>query len=408
MSQTGSGRFKRIVWPMAIAQTLLWAGAFYLFPALLGAWEQEFGWSKQALTGAFTIALLLSAVVAPAVGRAIDRGLSLAVHPTAAVLAALALAALAMVNELWQFYLAWAVLGVFMGGALYEPCFAIITLYMGSRARQAITLVTLLAGFAGTIAFPTAHALMSTFGWRGVMLAFAAAIALVAAPLLFYAVSQAQTENPAPPEPPAPNTGKQVATGVRPVLLLLGLAFAAIAFNHGSLIAHLLTLLAERGVGTEVAVLGVAMIGPMQVTGRLAMIALERYLAPVAVALAAFAALMLASLALYGVGPSGASGHASSGGTPMLLVAFVLFQGAGFGVLSILRPTLIAELLGRRRFGTIAGFLAVPFLTAFALAPSLAGMIWARAGYDAVIAGAGGTALIGFIALALAAKRRQA
>jgi len=127
---------------------------------------------------------------------------------------------------------------------------------------------------------------------------------------------------------------------------------------------------------------------------------LERYLAPVAVALTAFAALTLASLALFGVGSS------AGGGTPMLLVGFVLFQGAGFGVLSILRPTLIAELLGRRRFGTIAGFLAVPFLSAFALAPSLAGFIWARGGYDGVIGAAGAAALIGFVALMLAARNR--
>ncbi len=407
-------KFKRTVLPLAVAQTLLWAGAFYLFPALLGSWEQEFGWSKHELAGAFTIALLLSAVVSPIVGRAIDRGLSLIVFPTAALLTACFLAALATVETLWQFYALWAMLGIFMGAALYEPCFAILTRHMGTRARQAITLVTLLAGFAGTIAFPTAHALVGDLGWRGVCVAFACLIALVAVPLNFYAVTQAESVNPAPPEPPAVNTGKRLADAFRPVLWLLGLAFAAIAFNHGALISHLLTILSARGVHADMAVLAAAMIGPMQVTGRLAMMAAEQHMKVVSVALCAFCALALGAAALYGVGGgTGVSAGAGAGGAtpeanpglPLLLVAFVVFQGAGFGVLSILRPILIAELLGRRRFGTIAGFLAVPFLAAFALAPSVAGWIWASGGYDGVIMAAGTAAVVGVAALAMAARK---
>jgi len=65
MPQETGGKFKRIVWPLAVAQTLLWAGAFYLFPSLLRTWESELGWTKTELAGAFTLALLLSALLAP-------------------------------------------------------------------------------------------------------------------------------------------------------------------------------------------------------------------------------------------------------------------------------------------------------------------------------------------------------
>ena len=34
---------------LAIAQTLVWAGLYYLFPALLLRWEESFGWSKADL-----------------------------------------------------------------------------------------------------------------------------------------------------------------------------------------------------------------------------------------------------------------------------------------------------------------------------------------------------------------------
>jgi MFS family permease len=392
MSAAQGRKFKRIVWPLAIAQTLLWAGTYYLFPSLLGAWERDLGWSKMELTGALTTALLISAIFAPFVGRQIDKGHSHALFPMSTLMAAGLLALLSTVTELWQFYVVWGCLGLVMAGTLYEPCFSILTRYMGDRAQRAITLVTLLAGFAGTIAFPSSHALIEVIGWRGVTLVFAALIAFIAVPLNYYAISHAPTANPAPPEPPAENTGKEISLGSSVTLWLLAIAFAMIAFNHGAVIAHLLTILRERGVHGDVAVLAAAMIGPMQVTGRLAMVATENSLTSVRMAMLSFLGLGIAALALYGAGD-----------IPMLIVVFVIFQGAGYGVTSILRPVLIANLLGRRKFGTIAGMIAVPFIVAFALGPSIAGFVWASEGYDAVIGLAGAATLIGLAALMMAA-----
>ncbi len=388
-----SDRFKRIVWPMAIAQTLLWAGVYYLFPALLRAWEQDLGWSRTELLGAFTVALLLSALIAPEVGRQIDKGRSDIVFLVSTMASGVLLAALTQITALWQFYLVWGMLGIAMAGSLYECCFAILTRYMGARTREAITLVTLLAGFAGTIAFPTSHALLGEIGWQGVALVFAGLIVLVAAPLNYYAVTQAYAANPAPPEPVAANTGRDINLFGNPVLWLLGFAFASIAINHGALIAHLLTLLAERGVRPDVAVLAASMIGPMQVTGRLAMMATDGAVKAPLLAVFSCLAMSVAALALW---------FAGSG--TLFLVIFVILQGAGYGVTSILRPVLVAEFLGRRQFGVIAGILAVPFLVAFATAPSIAGLIWSLGGYNAVILLAGAVTLLGAVALRQAGR----
>lgn len=300
---------------------------------------------------------------------------------------------LSTVTELWQFYCVWAVLGLAMAGTLYEPCFAILTRYMGERASQSITLVTLMAGFAGTIAFPMSHALLDIVGWRGVVVIFAILIGAIAVPLNFYAVSQAQTVNPAPPEAAAENTGQDIDRTTLPVFLLLGLAFGLIAFDHGALISHLLVLLNDRGIHEEVAVLAAAMIGPMQVGGRLAMMAMEKAVSAVTVAIVSAVAMAFGSLALFGAARE-----------PMFLVVFVLFQGAGFGIISIMRPMLIVDLLGRRKFGQVAGYLAVPFIISMALAPSAAGLIWQFGGYDSVIISTIVATTFGAVALLLAAS----
>ena len=59
---------------LALGETLIWAAIFYVFPALLLRWEQGLGWSKADITGAITLAILMSAFTAPLAGRLIDRG----------------------------------------------------------------------------------------------------------------------------------------------------------------------------------------------------------------------------------------------------------------------------------------------------------------------------------------------
>ncbi len=57
--------FGPVVWPLAVAETIVWAALYYSFPALLPEWEAELGWSKTELSTAFTLALVGSARLAP-------------------------------------------------------------------------------------------------------------------------------------------------------------------------------------------------------------------------------------------------------------------------------------------------------------------------------------------------------
>ena len=385
-------QFRRVVWPLAVAETLLWAGFYYLFPALLATWESAFPWTKVEITGALTVALLVSALLAPVAGRVIDQGRGRILFLGAALSGAVLLLLLSRVTQLWQFYLVWAALGAAMAGCLYEPCFAVLTRIMGDRARQAITVVTLVAGLAGTVCFPTVHTLEAIMGWRNVVLVFAALVAFVCLPLLMFGLSQIGPESPAPPEPAAANTGKPVSLARSWVFWLLAVSFAMMALNNGAIISHMLPLLAERGVGTEAAVLAASMIGPMQVAGRLAVLAVQRHVSAPPIAAVSLLAMSLASVALLGA-------HA----LPGLLVVFVLFQGAGNGVMSITRPVIVADLMGRRRYGVIAGLLAMPYLGLFALAPGIGSLVWLAAGYDGMLYMTFAAGLVGASALMAAA-----
>lgn len=393
MTAPASDSFRRIVWPLAIAETIVWAALFYSFPALLLEWERDLGWSKRELSGAFTVALAASALLAPIAGRLIDRGWGLYTFTGSALLGAVSLAALSTITMLWQFYLAWMLIGVAMAGALYEPCFAFLTRVMGSRSKQAITLVTLIAGFAGTVAFPGTHALLAFTDWRGTVLILSVAMVLIALPLIWLGCRSATDQERQQAGSVTHRTAEtlQVMRQVR--FWLLAVSYAMIALGHGLVLTHLLPLLDERGVSSDTAVLAASMIGPMQVAGRLAMMAAERHVSMLIIAATCFIAMAVAAASLLGAGM-----------VPMLLVTFVLFHGAGYGVTSIVRPVVTAELLGRKNFGLVAGLLAVPFLAASAAAPTVAALIWEVGGYNLVIWVAIAGAAVGLLSLLSAAN----
>lgn len=393
MSNPGTEPFRQIVWPLAIAETIVWAAMFYSFPALILVWERDLGWSKTELSGALTLSLVTAAVLAPVVGRLIDHGFGRFVFTGCALLGAILLALLSQVTELWQFYVVWLGLGVAMSGALYEACFAVLTRAMGVRAKRAITLITLVAGFAGTVSFPSAYVLVGFVGWRGAVLTFAVAVALVAVPLIWRGARLAEESHESHLHPASPKTREALRILRSVTFWLLALSFAMIALEHGILLTHLLPLLDERGIHGETAILAASMIGPMQVAGRLAMMAAERHVSILRIAAASFVSMGIAALALLG-----------TSAVPVLLVAFVLFQGSGYGVTSIVRPVITADFLGRTNFGVISGLLALPFIIATAAAPTIAAFVWERGGYDRVILLAIVAAGIGLASILLAAS----
>ncbi len=387
---------RRDVVPLAVAQTIIWAAMYYSFPALLPEWERDLGWSKTEISGAFTAALVLTALLAPMAGRLIDRGAARLIHPGGALLGAVMLAALSQVTELWQFYAVWMGLGLAMSVCLYEACFAIITVTVGNQARVAITTVTLFAGFAGTVSFPSAHYLTGLIGWRGAVLSFAGVVAVVVIPLMLLGLRLLERHrgDDVAEEAPGDADGRAAVTR-RPAFWLLGFAFGTIGLVHGLVLSHLLPILADRGIGEATAVLAASMIGPMQVMGRVVMLATERRVNTFGVA----------AFCYLGMG-AGCTALLFAGVAPWLVAVFVMLHGAGYGTASIVRPVLTAEVLGRRRFGVIAGMLAMPFMGGFAIGPTVAALLWEAGGYDLVVGLAAAAVMAGLGAVVVAGRVR--
>ncbi len=361
---------------LAIAQTLIWACLYYSFPALLLQWEQALGWSRAELTAAITLSLFISAFSAPLGGRLIDAGKGPLMMTLSSLLGGICLMLLALVDQLWQFYLLWGLIGMCMSGSLYEPCFALITRARGVAARQAIIFVTLAAGFAGTISFPVAHSLALNFGWRGAVIAFGLVAILLVSPLMWLGSSALEQSGRTRQ---LPQGGSSIAlAGLLKSKLFWCLAggFALAALVHGVTLHHLLPILDERKINAEVAVFAISFIGPMQVAGRLALMAAGRNVSNHAIAVSCFVLLGL-SIVLLTWG----------GATPVLLIGFVILFGSAYGMVSIVRPLIARDLLGENQYGAKSGALAMVYLVGSASAPYLGSLVWSQGGYALLLPG---------------------
>lgn len=365
------------VWLLAIGQTLTYAGAYYVFAALLPDLIAATGWSEAQLAAGPTLGFLLCAGLMPVTGRLVDRGLSGVMLVALPVVAGGAVAGLALVRDPLAWLALWAVIGAAQAGMLYETCFSHLTRVMGGQARAAITRVTLIAGLASTVSFPLGHWLGEALGGRGALVAFGALVALVAAPVNLLGLRLLGRGGAMAEAGAAAAARGVVARAIRTP------AFWAMWLNHALLITFVLLIFAAQGADPATAALAASCIGPAQVAGRIVLMLNERRLptgraAVLALGLAVAAAAVLA-LAGHWVG---------------LIFLFALLQGAGAGMLSILRPVLTADHLGRAGFGTVSGLIAVAPTLASAAGPSVGAWAMARGGADLALALAFGLALL--------------
>lgn len=391
---------RRAITFLAIGETIYWAGLYYIFAALLVQWEAAEPWPKTAITAAFTGAILMAAVFAPIAGRLVDNGRGPHVLTFAALIAAFLVAFLPFADSVWVFGFIWLGVGACLGGCLYETCFALITRTRGDRARRDITLVTLVAGLAGTLSFPLSNTIADAFGWHAATWTMAGLVVFVGVPLVWTASrfleSEYQKASAADAHEDA--TTGQAGFSVRSVLKkpafwFLAVGFAILGGNHGVIINHILPILTDRGLSRDAAVIAASMIGPMQVAGRLAMMAAEKRVSSHGITTACFVGVACAGTALF-----------FSKYTAALVVLFVILQGSGHGVTSIMRPVVTKEVLGTRNFGAISGAVAVPYLLSWAMAPVAGSLLWEAGGYDLAIMVVVGLALSGLVLYRLAVK----
>jgi MFS family permease len=146
---------RRVLTVLCTTEITSYGVLFYAFPVLAAGITADTGWSTGTITGAFSLALVVSALVGIPVGRVLDRAGPRVVMTAGSVLAVPAVLGVASATSLPWFVAWWVLAGVAMGGVFYPPAFAALTRWWGPRSGTALTALTLAAGLASTPARTT-------------------------------------------------------------------------------------------------------------------------------------------------------------------------------------------------------------------------------------------------------------
>ena len=395
-------RLWRLVPALGVAQIVSWGTLYYSIAVLGASMREDLHISQSALFGAYSCSLLLSGILAPAAGRAIDRFGGRNVMSAGSVLAGISLYAIGQVHGIVSLYLAWALGGIAMALTLYEPAFITLSQHTGSAYRRALTALTLFGGLASTAFWPLSLAGLSTVGWRDTMTAFALLELLLCLPLHYGCVPRtpfveaARIDAGSPPTAHTPIHHFHSDRARRFAFVALATAFALNGFVVSAIGVHLIAVLQGKAFTLASAVWVASFIGPMQVAGRAAEFTIGRRFASRTIGILAFTTTAVALLLLTAL-----EGAAS------LALLFALLYGASNGVLTIVRGVVPAELFGRVGFGNTLGLLVAPALVGRAIAPLVcAGMTTPGTIMLAWLVALTALSILAIVAFAMAIARR--
>ncbi len=368
-----SSRRVAIVAALGSTQTLAWASSYYL-PAIIGGpVAASLHQPRSVFFGIFSASLLLSAVIGPAVGRMIDQHGGRAVLASSNLAIAAGLVIMATAQGVVGLAVAWLFLAVGISAGLYDSAFAALTALYGRDARNAITGITLIAGFASTIGWPATAWFDHEFGWRGACLIGAGLNLGLGMPVNWLMIPATRPRHEPASASPQP---AEVGAAPRGAMAILAFYFSAVWFVTGAMASHLPHLLMTAGASPTAAIAAAALVGPAQVAARLVEFGLMRNLHPLVSARVA--------AVLHPIG----AGLLSVFGAPAA-VAFAVLHGAGNGMITIAKGTLPLAIFGPVGYGLRNGMLSAPARVTQAAAPFLFGLLLDRYGDKAVVLSAG-------------------
>jgi MFS family permease len=383
-----------IVGALSITETVSWGVLYYAFAAFLLPMRDDLGFSTAQLTGAYSLALAVSAVSGIAVGRFLDRHSPRALMTLGSIAGVGLVAAWSEVDGLVAFYALWIGIGLVMATVLYEPAFVVLAKHFTAapERRRAMTALTLVAALASFIFLPLSQALIDAYGWRDALLVLAVILGAITVPL--HALVLRPGPAVAPPERPETSVGAPNALRSVP-FWLLSAAFLLATLSGVATVLFAIPFLLERGHSASFAAFAVGLVGLSQVPGRLLFAPLAAWL-PRPLATASVFLWTAAGIALV------VSVHA----TGAALAGLVLL-GMGNGMTTLARATAIADLYGAAEYGAIAGVAGAMTTAARAAAPFAAALYAGLVGYAALLWTLSAIALIATW-LAYEAERRMA
>ena len=337
---------------LGLGQIVAFASSYYLLGVTAEPMAASTGVATTTLYAALSAAFLISAILTPFAGAAIERRGGRSVQAFAHIAFAIALIVMAGATATWMLVSGIALLGVGMGAGLYGTAFAIVVEHRGGAARRGITAVSLVGALGGGLGWPLTRALIAATDWRLACLAWAATHLLLCLPLTLALPTPPPRERSAASDP----TTAGPLRWDRRMVQIAGL-FAGAWMVSAAMGAHLPRLLQMLGMTAGAAAWAAGLMAASAVAARLFDLVVLHRTHPVLT-------LRLACL-LHPLGAL-AAGLGGARLAPLMAVG----QGAGNGLLSVASGVLPLHVFGPDRYALRQSLLLTPARYLQAAAPA--------------------------------------
>jgi MFS family permease len=345
----------------------------YTFAIFLKPLSEEFGWSRESVSGAFGIAAMTVAVCSPPLGYLLDRH-----HPRRIILPAIAVFGAAfgslslLTPSIWHLYAVFFVLGVVGNGTAQMAYSRAVSSWFDRRRGMALAIV-MSGGAVGAMVLPPAtEALVASLGWRAAFLAIGATVLVVGLPTVALFIRERPSAESHIDHTASGSTLREGLSS-RVFWIAVVVLFGSSIAQNGAL-THMSALLTDRGVSPSGGAIALAAMGAASLVGRLMTgWLLDRFFAG-RVAFGLLATAALGTLLL-----------ATADSLAMGVVAAALI-GVGMGGEADVTPYILSRYFGLRAFSMLYGLTWTFYAVAGAVGPVLMGRAFDATGsYEALL-----------------------
>lgn len=354
------------------------ATGVYAFSLFVKPLEVSLHWTRAEIMLAFAIWSAASGVSAPFVGRLVDRFGPAKAVMAGALIAGVSCLALGSVGQLWQFYAAYALLGVSAAATGSVPLSTMVSNWFVKRRGLAIGVMSAGVGVGGMVFAPFFGGLtIPVLGWRPTYYIAGALVVTVLMPLAILVMKTRPSDVGLRPyggeaNIPAPVMRRASWTaGLGPVIRtklfwLVAVSFFFGAFSQLGLLQNQVPYLSDIGVPVVTAAGALGAVGLFSTVGKLGVGWLCDRLSAKVVWTISLALQAIATCMLMTLRPDSAG---------LVLWLYAVAAGLGMGGWLPTMSLLVSSNFGLVAYGAIFGVVAFVFAAGQALGPAVAGWI---------------------------------
>lgn len=358
---------------IGLAVSVIYVYSMGLFIAPL---EAEFGWPRGQISAGLTVVSVITVVLAPIIGMAIDRYGSRVIALSGMVLYCLAFGLLATTSaSIWHWWALWGLIG--LGVVLIKPTVWMAAVASRFKTRRGLAIGLALCGTGvGSATMPwVASSLIQAVGWRYSYLALALGGAIVALPLMLAFFRDNPRVRPAVGAPSGiPGiTIREGLTSRR--FQKMALASFLATFGVIALVVHFVPILVSQGVASKQAAVVAGAIGLASIAGRIGTGFVLDRIHGTFVGAIGFGMPVVACVLLL-----------NADGSTALTVSAALVLGLSLGAEIDVIAYLATRYFGLRNYGMLFGSLAGLLSLGTGVGAAFGGAMFDRFGtYDALI-----------------------